>query len=73
MVSQHYRRLIPLRHQDPAVPDGDFELLIPEQPAIWAFLRRTADVEFLVAANFSADPADVALPLDAGWAAVSVA
>jgi oligo-1,6-glucosidase len=67
-VFGHYRRLIALRHQDPVVTDGDFELLLPEHPAIWAFLRRTADAELLVAANFSADPADVDLPLDADWA-----
>ena len=52
-VLAHYRRLIALRHQDPVVTDGDFELLLPEHPAIWAFLRRTPDAELLVAANFS--------------------
>ena len=54
------------------VTDGDFELLLPDHPAIWAFLRRGADAELLVAANFSADVAGVQLPLDAGWAAASV-
>ena len=67
-VFEHYRRLIALRHTDPVVTDGAFELLLPEHPAIWAFLRRGPDAELLVAANFSADPVSVALPLDAGWA-----
>jgi oligo-1,6-glucosidase len=66
-VLAHYRRLIALRHQDPVVTDGDFELLLPEHPAIWAFLRRTPDAELLVAANFSAGPVAVRLPLDPGW------
>ena len=71
-VFEHYRRLIALRHDDPVVTDGDFELLLPEHPAIWAFLRRTADAELLVAANFSADVVDAELPLDPDWTAASV-
>jgi len=67
-VFEHYRRLIALRHADPVVTDGAFELLLPEHPAIWAFLRRGRDAELLVAANFSADPVSAALPLDTGWA-----
>jgi oligo-1,6-glucosidase len=70
-VLAHYRRLIALRHQDPVVTDGDFELLLPDHPAVWAFLRRTAsptgDAGLLVAANFCAGPADVRLPLDPAW------
>ena len=62
-VFEHYRRLIELRHADPVVTDGDFELLLPDHPAIWAFLRRGPDTELLVAANFSADVTGAALPL----------
>ena len=68
-VFEHYRRLIALRHADPVVTDGDFELLLADHPSIWAFLRRTGDAGLLVAANFSADVISVDLPLDAGWAA----
>jgi glycosidase len=71
-VLAHYRRLIALRHQDPVVTDGDFELLLPEHPAIWAFLRRTPEAELLVAANFSADPAAISLPLGSDWSAAAV-
>jgi oligo-1,6-glucosidase len=71
-VFEHYRRLIALRHEDPVVTDGDFELLLPEHPAIWAFRRRTPDAELLVAANFSADVVDADLALDADWADASV-
>ena len=67
-VFEHYRRLIALRHADPVVTDGVFALLLPEHPAIWAFLRRGRDAELLVAANFSADPVSAALPLEAGGA-----
>src|ERR1700733_5881909 len=68
-VFEHYRRLIALRHADPVVTDGEFELLLPEHPAIWAFARRGRDAELLVAANFSAEPVSAELPLEqAGWA-----
>jgi oligo-1,6-glucosidase len=75
-VFEHYRRIIALRHEDPVLTDGEFELLLPEHPAIWAFLRRTAEAELLVAANFSADVVDADLtlaPSQAGdWADASV-
>jgi oligo-1,6-glucosidase len=71
-VFEHYRRLIALRHEDPVVTDGDFELLLPEHPAIWSFVRRTADAELLVAASFSAGPVAVQLPVDPAWAAAPV-
>jgi oligo-1,6-glucosidase len=72
-VFEHYRRLIALRHADPVVTDGEFELLLPEHPTIWAFLRRGQDAELLVAANFSADTVTVALRLEhAGWADAEV-
>jgi oligo-1,6-glucosidase len=71
-VYGHYRRLIALRHTDPVVTDGEFELLLPEHPSIWAFIRRTADAELLVVASFSADVVAAVLPLDRDWAAADV-
>ena len=71
-VYEHYRQLIALRHTDPVVTEGDFELLLPDHPAIWAFLRRGRDAELLVAANLSADVAKVPLPLEDGWADAEV-
>jgi len=71
-VFEHYRRLIELRHADPVVTDGGFELLLPEHPAIWAFLRHGPDTELLVAANFSGDVTAAALPLDPDWADAAV-
>ena len=71
-VFEHYRRLIALRHTDPVVTDGAFELLLPEHASIWAFVRRGPDAELLVAANFSSGVVSVALPLDDDWADASV-
>jgi oligo-1,6-glucosidase len=66
-VFEHYRALIELRHTDPVVTDGEFELLLPDHPAIWAFLRRGEAAELLIAANFSAQDVTADLPLDPGW------
>jgi oligo-1,6-glucosidase len=71
-VYEHYRQLIDLRHADPVVTDGDFELLLPDHPVIWAFLRRGRDAELLVAASFSAEVTGAALPLDPEWAEATV-
>ncbi len=71
-VYEHYRRLIDLRHTDPVVTDGEFELLLADHPVIWAFLRRGRDAELLVAANFSADAAGAVLPVEGGWADAAV-
>jgi oligo-1,6-glucosidase len=66
-VFEHHRRLIELRHTDPVVTTGDFELLLPDHPIVWAFLRRGHDAELLVAANLSADTVEVDLQLDPEW------
>jgi oligo-1,6-glucosidase len=71
-VFEHYRKLIGLRHTDPVVTDGEFELLLADHPAIWAFLRRGRDAELLVAANFTAEVAGAVLPLEGGWADAAV-
>jgi oligo-1,6-glucosidase len=71
-VFEHYRQLIALRHAEPVVTDGDFELLLPDHPAVWAFLRRGPEAELLVAANLSSDVVKVPLPLDRDWADATV-
>jgi oligo-1,6-glucosidase len=71
-VFEHYRQLIDLRHTDPVVTDGEFELLLAEHPAIWAFLRRGRAADLLVTANFSGNPVSATLPLEAGWADAAI-
>jgi oligo-1,6-glucosidase len=66
-VFEHHRRLIELRHTDPIITDGEFELLLPDHAAVWAFLRRGHDAELLVAANLSSTPVPVELHLDQDW------
>jgi oligo-1,6-glucosidase len=38
-----------LRHTQRVVTDGDFALLLTEHPTVWAFLRRGAEPELLMA------------------------
>ena len=67
--------LPPLPAADRAAPrasrrsrDGDFTMLLREDPQVYAFTRRLGETELLVVANFSSDPAEPAVP-DAGrWA-----
>ncbi len=66
-VFAHYRRLIELRHTEPLVTDGRFELLLPDHPELWVFLRRGDDADLLVAANFSSATVRAPVPLDAAW------
>jgi oligo-1,6-glucosidase len=64
-VLHHYRRLIELRHSEPAVVHGDFTMLLEDDEQVYAFTRALGDTELLVVANFSGEPARPALD---GWA-----
>ncbi len=66
-VLAHYRRLIALRHREPAVVDGDFTMLMPEHEQVYAFTRRLGDVELLVMVNVSSEPADAPVEDEDGW------
>ncbi len=67
-VFHHYRRLIELRHGEPAVAHGDFTMLLEDDPRVYAFTRRLGDTVLLVVANFSGEPASAAgLPDAEGW------
>ncbi len=66
-VFGHYRQLITLRHEEPAIVHGDFTMLLPEHEQVYAFVRGLDDTEVLVLANLSSrevvDPGD----LGHGW------
>ncbi|MFJ6698024.1 alpha-glucosidase [Streptomyces sp. NPDC091272] len=65
-VYHHYRRLIELRHTEPAVVHGDFTLLLPDDERVYAFLRTYEETALLVLGNFTGDT--VRVPLPDGWA-----
>ena len=56
-VFHHYRRLIDLRHRDPVVQEGVFDLLAPEDRQVFAFTRTLGERRLLVVANMSSMPA----------------
>lgn len=58
-VFHTYRRLIDLRHELPVVAEGDFRMLLPDDPQVYAFTRRLGDERVLVVANLSGEPAEV--------------
>ncbi|MGP3921980.1 glycoside hydrolase family 13 protein [Streptomyces sp. 8N616] len=67
-VYHHYRRLISLRHDEPAVAHGDFTMLLPDDERVYAFTRRHARVELLVLGNFTGEDVRVDLPYGESWA-----
>ncbi len=58
-VFHHYRRLVELRHRHPVVVQGRFELLLPDDERLWAFMRSWHDQTLLVLANCSSYAASV--------------
>ena len=58
-VFHHYRELIALRHQNPAVVHGVFQLLLPEHEQVFAYTRTLEGTTLLVLANCSSSPVQV--------------
>ena len=71
-VLSHYRRLIALRRQEPAVVEGDFTMLLPQDERVYAFTRRLGGTELLVLGNFSGEQVAAPVPDAAAWAAAEV-
>lgn len=66
-VFEHYRSLITLRHEEPAVAHGDFTMLLRDDPQLFAFTRRHGDTELLVVANLSRDEAELPVRVAEPW------
>jgi oligo-1,6-glucosidase len=66
-VYHHYRRLIELRHTEPAVVDGDFTMLLPHDETLYAYTRRLGSTELLVIGNFSAGHVPAGIDDAAAW------
>ena len=60
-VYHFYRRLIHMRKEYPVFVDGKFELLLPDDEQIFAYVRRDDDSQMLVCANFTGEPAECAI------------
>lgn len=52
-VFNYYKKLIQLRKQHDIIVYGDYELLLPDSEAIYAFIRKLGDERLLVVCNFT--------------------
>jgi len=66
-VFHYYRRLIELRHTEPAVVDGDFTMLLPDDERLYAFTRRLGSTELLVIGNFTGEAVRAEIDDAAAW------
>ncbi|MCI5529819.1 MAG: alpha-glucosidase C-terminal domain-containing protein, partial [Blautia sp.] len=48
-----YQKLIALRKQEQVLTDGKYELLLPEDEAVFAYTRTNPNTELLVLCNFT--------------------
>ncbi len=71
-VWHHYKQLIHLRHTLPVVGFGDFTLLLPDDPAVYAFTRELDGTTLLVLGNFTGQNVPVDLPDVAEWASAEL-
>jgi oligo-1,6-glucosidase len=67
-VFHHYRRLIEMRRSEPVVAEGSFHLLLPDDPQVYAFIRRLGATQLLVLVNVSGQPAWADVPDGVSWA-----
>ena len=54
-IFYYYKKLIELRHKEHLLTEGDYQLLLPEDEKVFAYLRNTENESWLVAANLSED------------------
>jgi oligo-1,6-glucosidase len=67
-VLAYYRKLIKLRHGEPILTDGEFRLLLPDDPQVYAFTRALGDDCLLVLGNVGERPVAVDLADGIEWA-----
>ncbi|GAA2603765.1 glycoside hydrolase family 13 protein [Paractinoplanes durhamensis] len=63
-VFHYYRQLIALRHSEPAVVDGDFTMLLPNDERLYAYTRKLGGTELLVIGNFTGETIEAEID---GW------
>jgi len=54
-VFYYYKDLICLRHEEELLTEGDYQLLLPEDEKIFAYLRTSDKEQWIVVANLSED------------------
>lgn len=64
-VFYYYQKLIKLRKTEPVLTEGRFQLLMKEDPSIFAYIRETEEEELLVLCNFKGQ--EVSYELSPSW------
>ncbi|MEC8682711.1 MAG: alpha-glucosidase [Bacteroidota bacterium] len=60
-VLNHFKKMTALRKESEVLIYGDYELLLPEHPQVYAYTRSLGDQQFLVMLNFSKEKVSVIL------------
>ncbi|WP_433625157.1 glycoside hydrolase family 13 protein [Halomicrococcus sp. NG-SE-24] len=63
-VWHYYRNLIDLRHENDVLVYGEYDLLLEEDPDVYAYLRTLDDERALVVLNFTESTPTFTLPVD---------
>lgn len=61
-VFHYYQKLISLRHEMDLIVYGSYQLLLPEDEQVYAYIRRLEGEELLVVCNFSDQEVEVSVP-----------
>ncbi len=62
-----YRRLIDPSSLQPTVVHGDYTMLLPDDPHVYAFNRQLGEVYLLVLGSFSSEPVPAEVPDSSEW------
>ena len=60
-VFNHFKKMTALRKESEVLIYGDYALLLPEHPQVYAYTRSLGDEQFLVMLNFSKEKVSVIL------------
>jgi trehalose-6-phosphate hydrolase len=63
-IFYHYQKLIRLRKTYDIISNGDYRLLIEDDPAVFAYMRNWQNEHLLVISNFYGNTVDVSLPVE---------
>ncbi|MGX7059212.1 glycoside hydrolase family 13 protein [Vagococcus humatus] len=58
-IFNYYQQLIHLRHTEPILKEGSYELLLPDHPAVFAYKRQDQQKTWLVIGNLSEEEQDI--------------
>ncbi len=61
-IFQHYKKLIKLRKENAVIVYGDFQMLLPEDSNIFAYVRTLETSKILVLCNFYGEEVNYQLP-----------